>query len=109
MSLPVNLTPRAERDVDHILSWLSERSPQGASAWWERWLEVLELLATADMPHSHAPENEDHAQEIFHVIFKTRRGRNYRAIYTISGSSVIVLHVRGPGQDIVPNDQFRGI
>jgi hypothetical protein len=32
------------------------------------------------------------------VIFKTRRGRAYRALFLIRGDVVFVLHVRGPGQ-----------
>ncbi|MCA9100657.1 MAG: hypothetical protein KDA63_05895 [Planctomycetales bacterium] len=41
MSLHVELTLRAERDVDEILDFRSERSPQGAATWLARLEEVL--------------------------------------------------------------------
>jgi plasmid stabilization system protein ParE len=43
----VDLTFRAERDVDRILQWLSERSPQGAATWDRRWQQVLDDLRTS--------------------------------------------------------------
>ncbi len=41
MKFRVELLPDAEANLDHILAWLSEKSPQGASAWYRRWLEVI--------------------------------------------------------------------
>ena len=107
MTYRAGLTYRAERDLDHILAWLAERSPDGAAAWHRRWQEVIdELCRTADRCQL-APENDDHDEEIRHVIFKTRQGRKYRALFVIRGELVLVVHVRGPGQDVVPPDEMQ--
>ena len=53
------------------------------------------------------PEDEDHEEEIRHILFKTRRGKTYRAIFIIRTDTVFVLHVRGPGQDLIAPDELR--
>ena len=107
MSYQVELTARAERDVDGILAWLAQRSSQGAMTWYERFNHVLEQLAANAEQCNLAPENEDHDEAIRHAIFKTRRGKKYRALFIIRGEQVFVLHVRGPGQDLMPPDDLK--
>ena len=102
MTSRVHLTFRAERDVDRILDFLVERSPQGAASWVARWNEVLLELSQSANHKPIAPEDEDHENELHHVVFKTRHGKAYRAIFIIQSDLVLVTHVRGPGQDIVP-------
>lgn len=106
MTYQVHLTYRAERDVDRILQWLSERSAQGATTWDRRWQQVLGDLRTSAAKYDLAPENEDHDEQIRHVTFKTRRGKKYRAIFVIRGDLALVTHVRGPGQDLVSSDEI---
>lgn len=105
MTYQVELTARAERDVDGILAWLTQKSSRGAAAWHKRLQDVFDHLATTADQFGLAPENEDHDEGIRHVIFKTRRGRKYRALFIIRDDQVYILHVRGPGQDILaPRD-----
>ena len=106
MTYRVELTFRAERDVDLILKYLSERSPQGASTWAARWDEILGGLAESAERTQLAPESDDHQKILRHVVFKTRRGKKYRAIFYIDGPIVYVTHVRGPGQDVVPPEEL---
>ncbi len=106
MTFRVHLTFRAERDIDHIFNFLVERSPQGAATWTARWHDVLLELSQSANKKPLAPENEDHDQELHHVVFKTRRGKAYRAIFTIQDDLVLVTHVRGPGQAIVSSDDL---
>lgn len=106
MSFKVILQPKAQRDVDHILAWLCERSPSGAAAWNRRWREVLERLQESADGCGLAPEDEDHGETIRNVIFKTRRGLPYRALFVIRDDRVHVIHVRGPGQDLVKPDDI---
>jgi plasmid stabilization system protein ParE len=109
MTYRVQLTFRAERDVDHILNYLVRRSPQGAATWAARWNEILVQLSESPGQLHLAPETEDHAVELRHVVFKTRRGLKYRAIFFLQGDLVLVTHVRGPGQDLVsPHDLLNG-
>jgi plasmid stabilization system protein ParE len=107
MSYRVELTTHAERDVDGILAWLTQRSSQGATAWYRRFNDLLEELALAAEQWSLAPENEDNDEVIRHAVFKTRRGRKYRALFIIREEVVFILHVRGPGQDIMPLEEVQ--
>ena len=97
---------RAERDVDHILTWLNERSPHGAASWLRTWDRTFAMLESSADEYGLAPENEDHELEIRQIMFRTRKGRDYRALYTIRGNDVYVMHIRAPGQDLVPPDEL---
>ena len=66
MSFQVELSRRAEGDLDRILAWIAERSPQGERNWLTRWEEVLALLSDRADSGLFAPENEDHVEQIRH-------------------------------------------
>lgn len=105
MKFRVELLTQAEQDLDHILAWLRERSPQGSSAWYQRWLEVLdELEINADI-YGRAPEDARHELDIRQIIFKTKSGKPYRAIFTII-DAVFVFCIRGHGQDFAESTKL---
>ena len=106
MSPSVTITDSAERDLRAIIGWLEQRSPSGAETWYRRWLEVLCRLEESGHALGVAPENEDHEETIRQVLFKTRRGLPYRAIYVVREQQLFVLHVRGPGQDLMKPDEI---
>lgn len=108
MNLRVELTSRAERDIDGIIAWIAERSPRGAISWCQRLEEVLSQLSTTALHCSLAPENRYDDTEIRHMMFKIRRGKPYRVLFTVRRDQVLVRHVRGPGQDLVPLSDLRG-
>jgi plasmid stabilization system protein ParE len=107
MRFNVHLLWRAERDLDHIATWLYDRSPDGAAAWHQAWKNTVKLLEDSANGYGVAPENEDQELEIGQIMFHTRHGRNYRALYTIRGQDVFVMHIRAPGQDIVAADELQ--
>jgi plasmid stabilization system protein ParE len=106
MSFRVELTRRAERDIEAILAWIASHSRQGAEAWMRPLDEVWAQLAASADSCALAPESDYGGTEIRHVIFKTRRGKPYRLLFTIRDDVVLVRHVRGPGQDLVPPDDI---
>jgi plasmid stabilization system protein ParE len=107
MKFQAKLSWRAERDVEHILGWLHERSPQGAASWLRVWDRTFASLRESADQHGLATENEGQPMEVRQVMFRTRKGRDYRALFTIERDTVYVMHVRGPGQDLVPADQLQ--
>jgi len=106
MSKDVELSFRAERDLDDILAWIARRSPRGARTWLAQWEEVYKLLSERPETCLLVPENSDHKEEIRQIVFKTRSGRKYRALFVIRGNRVFVTNLRGPGQDLVPPDEL---
>ena len=105
MSFHVNLTESAVRDVVGILTWLNERSNSGADAWFQKWLEALRILEDRGGDLAVAPESPARDEIIRQVLFRTKHGRTYRALYCVRADEIFVLHVRGPGQQLIkPGD-----
>ena len=107
MKFRLILSARAESDIEGIVGYLVQRSPQGAAAWCDRWEEVLGELRERPLGFGRAPESSQHDADIRQVLFKTRRGRTYRALFTVIEAGVYIIHVRGPGQDFVPSEELR--
>ncbi len=89
---------RAQADVRGIAGWLAERSPQGAIAWLRAYDDMISRLEEQPFSCGPALEREDCAFDLRQALFKTRRGRVYRALFFIEGQDVYILRVRGPGQ-----------
>ncbi len=106
MSHRIELSLRAQQDLDEIMHWLSEPSPAGAATWLHRFNEILTTLTDDPQSWSLAPENDDHDEEIHHVVFKTRRGRKYRALFIVRDDVIFVTNLRGPGQDFLPPSEI---
>ena len=105
MTYHVVVIRRADRDVRKTAAWIRQRSRDGA----DRWLAAFHQAAAAlvDDPESCslAEEYEQFpAYTLRQFLFKTRRGRKYRGLFTVVGHDVRVLRVRGPGQDLVTPD-----
>ena len=107
MNYNVILQPIAQSDVDGIIGYLADRSPQGAAAWSKAWDDLLDKLRERPESFGLAPESSYHDDEIRQALFKTRRGRTYRALFVIFYDTVHIIHVRGPGQDLVPPTELR--
>jgi plasmid stabilization system protein ParE len=107
MNFHAQLTWRAERDIEHQLAWLHERSPQGAANWLRVWDQTFATLKSSADQYGLAPESEGQPIEIRQILFRTPKGRDYRALFTIERDTVYVMHVRSPGQDLVPPDQLQ--
>lgn len=105
MALPVRILPRAEKDIANIFAWLFERSPAGAHSWLSDFeLAVTQLQADAHA-YGFAPETGLRGFELRQLLFRTRRGRTYRGIYTLQDNVIYLLRVRGPGQaPLTPSD-----
>jgi toxin ParE1/3/4 len=106
MTFQVRTLQRASRAYNQILNYISKRSESGAVAWAKAYNAALVRLERAADTFPLAPEDEDVDFELREILFKTRRGRLYRALFTIRGNDVLILHVRGPGQDLLTSDDL---
>lgn len=106
MKYRVIVAPSAAREARAIHSWLGERSIAGATAWSSALNSALERLKSNPTGCVLASENDDAPIEIREFSFKTRRGRRYRGIFEIQYDVVHVLHIRGPGQELLRPEEF---
>lgn len=102
----VVMLPQAEGDFAGLFLYIAQRSPAGAANWANAFYRALKSLETNALMHGLAPEDDDHEVEIRQMFFRTRQGNNYRALYTVRGADVFVLHLRGPGQDLMGPDEI---
>lgn len=102
----VIILPTAERDLDQILTWLYRLSPLGAKKWLEQWEETQATLMENPERCAMAPESELHPIPIHQIIFRTRKGNPYRALFAIEGNQVFVIHIRGTGQRLIQKITF---
>ena len=106
MKYHVRVLTRAQHDVAACYSYIAERSAQGAASWFNRFAETRDRLGVDADRRGLAKESGHVDHEIREVFFKTRKGRPFRILFTIQGDEVLVLRVRGPGQDDVPPDEL---
>jgi plasmid stabilization system protein ParE len=107
MTYNIILQPGAEADAEQIMGYLAERSRQGAVAWRTAWNDQLAELRDHAESFGLAPESSYYEDEIRQALFKTRRGRTYRALFVVVHDTVHIIHVRGPGQDLVPPTELQ--
>ena len=101
MSFTVHELPKAKADKRSIVKWIHERSPTGAAAWLNAYDRAVEQLKNRADSYGEAHENPDLSLDVRQILFKTRRGRVYRALFIVQTTNVYILRVRGPGQALV--------
>jgi plasmid stabilization system protein ParE len=106
MAFRVRMTGRARSEFRKIIAWLAERSLDGAARLEDAFNKAAVRLTESPESYPQVPEFDDLAFVVREIPFSTRRGRTYRAFFTIEGDVVWILHLRGPGQapmtDVVP-------
>jgi plasmid stabilization system protein ParE len=98
MSYQVRVLARALLDLDDIVGFIAERSPEGAARLVASFEAALARLESNPFVAPIASESEELGEEVRHILFRTRAGRTYRALFIIVGDEVRVLRIRGPGQ-----------
>src|SRR5437879_1012162 len=106
MTFRVQTLRSAERDFRQIIAHIAARSTSGAVSWAKAFQNAVERLESEADRLPFAVENVHVDFEVREILFKTRRGLVYRALYTIRGDEVFILHVRGPGQDLLTAEQL---
>jgi len=98
MRFTVRELGKARADKDHIFKWIHARSRMGAVAWLNAYDSIVERLKSNADSCAKAHESRDLDMDVRQVLFKTRQGRIYRALFFIENVTVFVLRIRGPGQ-----------
>ncbi len=98
MTYKVVLTARAEADLDRIYERLSQGSTKGAARWYESFWKAVERLKTHPFSCVLAYEHDQFQEEVRHLLFGTRQGRTYRALFVVRTGAVVIVAVRWPGE-----------
>lgn len=106
MKYRVVLTPQADREVAEIADWISVRSAAGAAAWLTALRSALDRVEFNPLGFAVAAEAGNISIEVREFSFKTRRGRKYRGVFRVIDHVVYVLHIRGPGQELLRPEDF---
>jgi plasmid stabilization system protein ParE len=106
MNFTVELSNKAHRDARKIKRWIARRSHDGAKRWLGALDSAVDKLEIAADIYDLAPESDALDMDIRQIVFQTRRGNPYRALFTIRGTRVVVLAVRGKGQPYVTTEDF---
>ena len=93
MTHPVIVTQKAKDDLRHYYVVAAEHALDTAARWLNRFEEALQTLSANPMRCPLTPENDLVDQPIYQFFHGKRSGR-YRALFTIEGDRVLVLHIR---------------
>ena len=106
MTYQVVILRCAEQDLAAAADWIAETSPAAAARWFRSYVDALLSLNKNPQRCGLAPENEASSYELRQFIYRPRQGRPFRAIFTITGSQVRVLRIRGAGQDLLSDEDI---
>jgi plasmid stabilization system protein ParE len=102
----VQLTARAEADLDEILQGIQAQASTVLASWHSRMMSQIQTLSR--LPHrcSIASEASDVGCELRELLFGKRRGC-YRILFTIGSDTVTVLHIRRAARGAVTADDLK--
>lgn len=97
---------QAENDARTISAWIARRSTTGAARWLDAYEAALKRLPHNPEGYSVADEDDEVPDRTLRqFLFKTRRGRTFRGIFTVEADEVRVLRIRGADQaPLTPDD-----
>ncbi|MBA4188031.1 MAG: hypothetical protein C0467_08430 [Planctomycetaceae bacterium] len=105
MSFTVNITRRANGDVDAAEAAVTQLGAAALGRWRSRLLRVIEILERD--PHRY-PESEDATNvglDLREAIFG-RKPHVHRVLFTIDGTTVTIHRVRHAAQDRLTDDDL---
>ena len=77
----------AERDINAIVAWLTRRSPIGARNWLVALERALDNMGTQPEAMGLALESSCVKSDLKQCLFKTLKGRTYRAVFLMENKS----------------------
>lgn len=99
------IQPPALDDLDEAYQWMKEQAPEAAARWFSGFVKALNTLTTFPDRCGLAPENEAVEPEVRQLLYGRRRGV-YRALFTITGKEVRVLHIRHAARQTMTADEL---
>ena len=109
MTFRVIVQPRAEQDLVSAYLRAAEHAPETAAHWFNRFHDALKSLAEHPTRCGIAPESSTVDLEIRQLLFGRRQSAScWRALFTIDGDEVHVLHIRRATMKAATHDELFG-
>jgi len=103
------IQPPALDDLDEAYQWIKERAPVAAARWFNGFVDALDSLKVSPERCGLAPENDVVESEIRQFLYGRRSGV-YRALFTVTGGEVHILHIRHAARQAMTAEELtRGI
>jgi plasmid stabilization system protein ParE len=108
MKYKLIIQPSALADLEEAYRWIAERSPACAAGWYNRFIKALNSLESNPERCETAQESKFVGVKIRQLLYG-RRGGVYRALYTIRGREVHILHIRHTARISLKPEEFFGM
>jgi hypothetical protein len=95
--------------LNSATDWIAQHAPETAQRWFEGFVAAHETLRRDAAIYGLAPESDRNSIEIRQFIYRTKSRRMNRALYAIRGSTVFILAIRRPGQDLLTAHELRDV
>ena len=105
MKYRVIAQPPALEDLEEAYLWAAARAPMTAAHWYYRFRGALQTLESNPQRCALAPENVEVEPEIRQFLFGTRPNV-FRALFTIDGDAVRILHIRRASRRTMSADEL---
>jgi len=99
----VELSRRAQRDVDSIYFRIREDSPTNAARWRRRLVDAIDSLEKFPLRHAIAPEAEAVGIELRQMMFGV-----YRVLHIVEVNTVNIVTVRHGARRFIAADELKG-
>jgi plasmid stabilization system protein ParE len=99
------IQPPAFEDLDAAYQWIHERASDAADRWFNGFVDALSSLAKSPERWGLAPENDAVEPEIRQLLYGRGSGV-YRALFTITGRDVRVLHIRHAAREALSAEEL---
>lgn len=94
------LQPEAYEGMERAYTYFEQDSPERAHRWAAGLMDAIDSLKTFPARCPRAPEDRFFPQEIRQLLYG-KGGSIYRILFTITGDTVSVLHIRHSAQEIL--------
>ena len=103
MAFRVELTARAECDIDSALESLTRFSPVSAARWYAGFLKRIVTLEESPAQFAHAAEADQLGIPLREMLYG-KRPHVYRILFVMVDDIVRVLHVRHSARDTLKSE-----
>lgn len=97
----LRIHPLAASDAERIANYIAQHSVQGMLNWIGAYEHAQARISESPLAYSAIPDKVNSRNVCYQFLFKTKFGYRYRVIYLVDGGTVLILRVRGKGQNLL--------